>query len=58
MFDKAKIVAVHWLEEAFTPEGTLDLDKISPALYLGQDIYLTAANDKVRRLDRKVYGKQ
>ena len=53
-----EIMAVHWLEEAFAPKGTLDLDKISPVLYLGQDIYLTAANDKVRRLDRKIYGKQ
>ena len=53
-----EIVAVHWLEGAFTPAGTLDLDKINPALYLGQDIYLTAGKDKVRRLDRRVYGKQ
>jgi len=53
-----EIVAVHWLEEAFTPEGTLDSDKISPILYLGRDVYLTAARDKVRHLDRKVYGKQ
>lgn len=53
-----EIVAVHWMEEAFTPEGTLDLDRISPALYLGRDSYLTTAKDKVRRLDRGVYGKQ
>ncbi len=53
-----EIVAVHWREEAFSPEGTLDLDRINPALYLGRDIYLTTTKDKVRRLDRKVYGKQ
>ncbi len=53
-----EIVAVHWMEEAFTPEGTLDLDRISPALYLGRDSYLTTAKDKVRRLDRGAYGKQ
>ncbi len=43
-----EIVAVHWLEEAFTPEGTLDLDKVSPALFLGQERYLTTAKDTVR----------
>ena len=52
-----EIVAVHWLEEAFTPEGTLDLDRVSPVLFLGRDVYLTAARDKIRHLDRKVYGK-
>lgn len=53
-----EIVAVHWMEEAFTPEGTLDLDRVSPLLFLGQDVYLTTAEDKVRHLDREVYGKQ
>ena len=52
-----EIVVVHWLEEAFTLEGTLDSDRISPVLYLGRDVYLTTARDKVRHLDRKVYGK-
>ncbi len=52
-----EIVAVHWLEEALTPEGTLNLDEISPVLFLGRDVYLTTARDKVRYLDRKVYGK-
>jgi len=52
-----EIVAVHWLEEALTPEGTLNLDEISPVLFLGRDVYLTTARDKVRHLDRKVYGK-
>ena len=37
-----EIVAVHLLEEVFTPEGTLDLDKIKPLLYLGSDSYATA----------------
>ena len=53
-----KIVAVHWLEEAFTPAGTLDLGRISPTLFLGQDVYLTTAKGEVRHLDREVYGKQ
>jgi len=52
-----EIVAVHRLKEAFTPEDVIDLDKVNPVLYLGQDIYLTTAKDTVRYLDRKVYGK-
>jgi len=34
------IVAVHTLREAFTAEGTLDLDKVSPVLYLGREFYV------------------
>jgi len=52
-----EIVAVHWLREAFTPEETLDLGKVSPILYLGHELYLTTAKD-TRYLDRKVYGKK
>jgi flavin reductase (DIM6/NTAB) family NADH-FMN oxidoreductase RutF len=39
-----EIVAVHFLEEAFTPAQVLDLDKIKPLLYLGSDRY--ASTDK------------
>ena len=53
-----EIVAVHLLREVFTPEETLDLDKVSPVLYLGHELYLTASKDTVRYLDREVYGKQ
>ena len=52
-----EIVAVHWLEEAFTLERTLDSDRISPILYLGRDVYLTTSKDTVRSLSREVYGK-
>ncbi len=45
------------LEEAITLEGTLKLDEISPVLFLGRGIYLTTAKDRVRHLDREVYGK-
>ncbi|MBA7519937.1 FMN reductase (NADH) RutF [subsurface metagenome] len=51
-----EIVAVHWLREAFTPEETLDLEKVSPVLYLGHELYLTTSKD-IRYLDRRVYGK-
>jgi flavin reductase (DIM6/NTAB) family NADH-FMN oxidoreductase RutF len=39
-----EIVAVHFLEEAFTPAEVLNLDKIKPLLYLGSDFY--ASTDK------------
>ena len=53
-----EIEAVHLQEGAFTPDGVLDLDKVNPGLYLGNDLYLTALKDSVRNLDRKVYGKR
>ena len=37
-----EIVAVHLLEEALTLEGTLDLGKMEPLIYLGADFYATA----------------
>jgi len=52
-----KIVAVHWLKEVFTPEEQLDMNKVSPILYIGRDIYLTTAKDTLRMLDREVYSK-
>jgi len=51
-----EIVAVHLLREAFTPEETLDLEKVSPILYLGHELYVTTSKD-IRYLDREVYGK-
>lgn len=53
-----EIVAVHLSEPSFTRQGILDLDKVSPALYLGDEHYLTAARDTIRRLDREVYGRR
>lgn len=53
-----EIVAVHLLKEAFTQEGTLDLNKVSPLLYLGHELYLTTSKDTLRTLDREVYGKR
>ena len=49
-----EIVAVHTLREAFTPEETLDLAKVSPILYLGHELYLTSPGDTVRHLDYEV----
>ena len=50
-----EIVAAHWQPEAFTPEETLDLDKVSPVLYLGGELYLTPAKDTVRHLEHMAY---
>ena len=49
-----EIVAVHWLKEVFTPEEMLDLDKVSPALYLGHDFYLTTSKDTIRHIECKI----
>ena len=53
-----EIVAVHLRKETFTAEGIVDLDKVNPSLYLGDEHYLTAAKDTIRRLDREVYGRR
>jgi len=46
-----EIVTVHLQEEAFTPQQTLDLDNVSPILYLGGELYLTAAKDTLKKID-------
>jgi len=53
-----EIVAVHLLKEALAPEKVLDLDKVSPILYLGKELYATASGDTLRKLDREVYGRR
>jgi flavin reductase (DIM6/NTAB) family NADH-FMN oxidoreductase RutF len=52
-----EVVAVHSLKKAFTPEETLDLAKVSPILYLGNEHYVTVSRETVKHLDREVYGK-
>ena len=49
------IVAVHWLKEVYTPENTLDLDKISPIMFMGRNAYLTTAKDSVKNIGRIVH---
>ncbi len=53
-----EIVAVHWLKEVFTPDEVIDWDKVSPILYIGNELYITTAKDTVKSLDRKVYGRR
>lgn len=51
-----EIIAVHMLPEAFTADETLNLDKVSPVLYLGHDLYITTSAGTLKSLDRKLYG--
>ncbi|MFC1992432.1 flavin reductase family protein [Chloroflexota bacterium] len=52
-----EIVAVHSLKELLTPEEIVNLDKVSPALSMGNEVYVTTLKDTLRKLDREVYGK-
>ena len=48
-----EVVAVHYLEEAFIEDETLDLARVSPVLYLGNEHYLDISEYAVRTLDRE-----
>jgi flavin reductase (DIM6/NTAB) family NADH-FMN oxidoreductase RutF len=48
-----EVVAVHSSPEAFTPQEVLDLARVMPALYLGDDIYFSADLNSQRRVDRQ-----
>lgn len=52
-----EVVAVHVREGIFAPSMTLDLSKVTPALFMGKEFYLAADPQKMRFADRKVYGK-
>jgi flavin reductase (DIM6/NTAB) family NADH-FMN oxidoreductase RutF len=49
-----EIIAVHYLEEAFNADGTLNQEKVSPVLYMGSEQYLGVAGCKVRTLNREL----
>lgn len=48
-----EIVAVHYLKEAFAEDGTLNLERVSPVLYLGSDCYLDISECIIKTLDRE-----
>ena len=52
-----EIVATHLMKEVFTQDEIVDLNKVSPILYLGNEIYATISKDTLKSLDRKVYGR-
>ena len=43
-----EIVAMHALRDCLTLQKTLDLDKVNPLFYLGQQYYLTVAKETVK----------
>ncbi|MCD6567725.1 MAG: flavin reductase [Dehalococcoidia bacterium] len=47
-----KIVAVHFLEEAFDEKHLLDASKMKPLLYLGADFYATQDGDSTHYVKR------
>ena len=53
-----EIVATQIIEDAFTPEQVIDINKVEPVLYLGADLYLSPAKGTIRSLNRQVYGRQ
>ncbi len=53
-----EIVAVHYRSEAFTEDEILNLDVVTPVLYLGRDRYITEAKCSLRTLEREVYGQR
>jgi len=50
------IVAVHTDGEVFSADGTLDLNLLQPALYLGAETYCAVDQSTTRVLDRQKYG--
>ncbi len=53
-----EIVAVHLVTDVLTSKGALDLSKVSPALYLGAELYATADATSVKFLDRELYARR
>ncbi len=48
-----EIVTVHYLKAAFMEDGTLNLEKVSPVLYLGNEQYLDVADCRIRTVNRE-----
>ena len=48
-----EIVAVHWAKEVFMEDGSLDLTKINPTLYLGNEHYVSTESGSIRTLERE-----
>ena len=46
-----EVAAVHWLKEAYTPDKTVDLDKINPIVYLGYHFYTTLLKATVKHVE-------
>ncbi|APV44412.1 NADH-FMN oxidoreductase RutF, flavin reductase (DIM6/NTAB) family [Dehalogenimonas formicexedens] len=47
-----EVVAVHWLAEAFSEDGSLDMKAVTPAFYLGNDKYITKQKSTIDKVER------
>ena len=48
-----EIVAVHWLKEVFMEDGSLDLTRVIPTLYIGNEHYVSTESGTIRTLERQ-----
>lgn len=53
-----RILAVHFEEEVLTEDGVLDLEGVTPIMYMGFDLYVSPSKGSLCKLDRRLYGKQ
>ena len=49
-----EIVAVHWQKNAFMEDGSLDITKISPVLYIGNEHYVSTETCTILTLERSL----
>ena len=47
-----EVVSMQPLKECLAPQGILDLDRVNPLLYLGEEHYLTTAKETVKYVPR------
>lgn len=52
-----EVLATHFDEESFSSAGIINLASISPAMYIGAELYYSINNDTMRHLERSQYGK-
>lgn len=53
-----EVVATHIQEEYFYDDGTLNMEKVNPVLYLGCEQYLNIKQAGIHTLKREVYAKE
>ena len=53
-----EVVATHIQEEYFYDDGTLNMEKVNPVLYLGSEQYLNIKQAGIHTLKREVYAKE
>jgi flavin reductase (DIM6/NTAB) family NADH-FMN oxidoreductase RutF len=48
-----EVVAAHYEEGVFSKEGVIDLERVTPAMYLGSDLYLEFSPKAVHHIGRE-----